>query len=112
MSIEFKINEDHTDEVLAALDRARQRALEMIGLQAEGYAIMKAPVDTGRLKNSISHVVFDKDAVAIGTNVEYAVYQEFGTSRMKRWKGPYLKPAVMEHLDEYKAIAESALKNA
>ena len=39
---------DHSDEVLAALDAAVSKGLEMIGLQAEDYAAMKAPVDTGR----------------------------------------------------------------
>ena len=39
---------DHSDEVLDALDAAVSKGLEMIGLQAENYAAMKAPVDTGR----------------------------------------------------------------
>lgn len=102
--------ESHADEVLEAMESARQRALEMIGLQAEGYAQLLAPVDTGRLRNSITHAVIDENSVAIGTNVEYAIYQELGTSKMKAQ--PYLKPAVMEHLNEYKEIAESAMKGA
>lgn len=100
--------ESHADEVLDTLSSAKQAALEAIGLQAEGYAQLLAPVDTGRLRNSISHSIIDDNSVAIGTNVEYAIYQEMGTSRMKAQ--PYLKPAVMEHLSEYKEIAEEALK--
>ena len=110
MGIEFRVNKDNTDEVLRALQTAKQRALEAIGLQAEGYAQLLAPVDTGRLRNSITHKVVDEDSVAVGTNVEYAIYQEFGTSKMKAQ--PYLKPAVMNHIDEYKRIAEESLKNA
>lgn len=86
------------------------RALEAIGLQAEGYAKMKCPVDTGNLRNSITHSVrMDDDAVYIGTNVEYAAYVEMGTSKMKAQ--PYLKPAVVDHADEYKQMVEYYLKN-
>lgn len=99
---------DNSAEVLAALERQKAAALEAIGLQAEGYAKLKAPVDTGRLRNSISHAT-DEDSAYIGTNVEYAPYQEFGTSRMAAQ--PFLKPAATEHTDEYKRIAEHYLKN-
>lgn len=50
-----------------------ERALEAIGMQAEGYAKMLCPVDTGRLRNSITHSVeADGGKVYIGTNIEYA----------------------------------------
>ena len=35
---------DHTDECIAAKDDALERAVEKIGLAAEGYAIMKRPM--------------------------------------------------------------------
>jgi HK97 gp10 family phage protein len=105
----FDLNvKNHSSEVSKALENAKEKALEMIGLQVEGYAQLLAPVDTGRLRNSITHVVND-DSVVIGTNVEYAVYQEFGTSKTKAQ--PYLKPAVMDHINEYKSIAERAMKS-
>ena len=101
--------EDHSQEVIRSKDDAIARALEMMGLQAEKYAKMEAPVDTGRLRNSLTHeVAKNEDAVYIGTNVEYAPYVEMGTSRMKA--RPYLKPAVNEHTDEYKRIADSCLR--
>ena len=40
-----------------AKDQAVARALEAIGLTAERYAKADCPVDTGRLRNSISHAV-------------------------------------------------------
>lgn len=91
-----------------AKDEAVARALEAIGLQAEGYAKMLAPVDTGRLRNSITHAPEGKDTEIIGSAVEYAPYQEFGTRRTKAQ--PFLKPAVLNHIDEYRAIAENELK--
>ena len=47
-------------------------------------------------------------AVYVGTSVEYAPYIEFGTSRMK--PRPYLKPAVQDHLQEYRNIITKTLK--
>lgn len=64
---------DNTDEVLSALENAKKRGLEAIGLVAEGHAKAITPVDTGRLRNSISHTT-DDNAAYIGTNTEYAPF--------------------------------------
>ena len=100
---------DNTDEVIAALERAKRRGLEAIGLTAEGYAKRDTPVDTGRLRNSISHAT-DDEATYIGTNVEYAPYVELG-ARGRQGKH-MLQRAATEHTDEYKQTMEDALKNA
>ena len=98
------------DLIEQASDEAIDRALEAIGMQAEGYAKMKCPVDTGRLRNSITHTVDVTGRKAIiATNVEYAAYVEYGTSRTKAQ--PYLQPAVKDHGDEYSAMVEEFLKN-
>lgn len=75
MSVVFK---DNSPEVLREFAVAKARALEKIGLVAEGYAKKQCPVDTGNLRNSITHVVQDDD-VYIGTNTEYAAFVELGT---------------------------------
>ena len=100
---------DNTDEVLAAVERGKRRGLEAIGLTGEGYAKRETPVDTGRLRNSISHAT-DDEAAYIGTNVEYAPYVELG-ARGRQGKH-MLQRAATEHADEYKQIMEDALKNA
>ena len=106
MSYTYK---DNADEVLAALERAKKRGLEAIGLTAEGHAKKETPVDTGRLRNSISHAT-DDEAAYIGTNVEYAPYVEMGA---RGRKGVHmLQRAATEHTDEYKRIMEDAMKNA
>ena len=46
---------DNSDKIKSALDQAIDKGLEMIGLKAEGYAKRKCPVDTGLLRNSITH---------------------------------------------------------
>ena len=103
--------ESHAEEVESEMEQAVIRGLEAIGLTAEGYAKLACPVDTGRLRNSISHAVDEADGVVyIGTNVEYAPYVEYGTSKMKAQ--PYLKPAATEHSEEYEGIFENFLKNA
>ena len=67
-------------QVGEAFRAACLRALERCGMEAEGYAKDLAPVDTGRLRNGISHAVSEDEMAAyVGTNVEYGVYQELGT---------------------------------
>ena len=63
---------DNSGEILRALEEKKKAALEAIGITAEGYAKLLTPVDTGRLRNSISHTVVGNDCY-IGTNVEYGV---------------------------------------
>lgn len=125
---------DNRKEVLEAIRQAELKALEKCGLVAEGYAKKMTPVDTGNLRNSISHKV-DESAkeVHIGTNSEYAIYVELGTGKYTeggrqdpwvyqdddgRWHHthgqraqPYLKPAVADHKQTYKNIIEDELKN-
>ena len=98
----------HVKEVIEAKNEAIARALEAIGIQAEGDVAELAPVDTGRLRDSITHEVDEsEEAVYVGTNVEYAVYQEYGTSKMK--PHPFLKPGIMNNLETYKSIAKQFL---
>lgn len=105
----LEIREDNARQIADAIDQALARALEEVGLVAEGYAKKACPVDTGRLRNSITHQVRPSEkSVYIGTNVEYAPYVELGTSRMK--PQPFLRPAAADHEGTYKKIFESELK--
>jgi len=123
---------DNSAEVRAALEQAKARALEIIGGKIESYAKGLVPVDTGALRNSITHAV-DGDTVIAGSAILYAPYVELGTGKeyspppewmennAPRGAGiiswsvkprPYLRPAVENHLDEYKNVIETELKNA
>ena len=125
---------DYSADVLNEFHDAVLRALERCGEQAEGYAKDLAPVDTGNLRNSISHKVDDGEpAVYIGSNVEYAAYVELGTGKYTdggrptpwvyqddngnwHWTAgnpaqPFLAPAVKEHATTYRNIIEDELKN-
>ena len=159
MNVKFT---DNSKKVLESMQQAAVRALEKCGLTAEGYAKKLAPFDTGLLRNSITHALAgeptaissykankgDKEgsysgnapedkkgelSVYIGSNVEYAAYQELGTGkhtgggRPTSWvyedaKGnmhktggntakPFLKPAVADHANTYRKIIEDEMKN-
>lgn len=131
MSIEIH---DNSKEISAAIKVALLRGLEKCGLVAEGYAKKLCPVDTGNLRNSITHMVDEQEPAAIiGTNSDYGAYVELGTGkyypggRPTPWvyqdaKGnwhytrgnkaqPFLKPAAAEHADQYREILKKELKN-
>lgn len=102
---------DLSPQVLAALPMAINRALWSIGAVAESYAKQHppCPVDTGRLRGSITHVENGKQTV-IGTNVEYAAAQELGTSRGIKGKH-YLKNGVSAAASSLQSIIESSMAN-
>lgn len=98
---------DNSEEILRELERKKAIALEAVGITAEGFAKKETPVDTGRLRNSITHTVTGDD-VYIGTNVEYGPYIELGTVN---YVGKHmLKRAASEHSDTYKAIIKRILQ--
>ena len=69
--------------------------LERRALQVERAAIRGCPVDTGRLRSSITHEIGQDGQgllATIGTNVEYAPYVELGTRNMVAQ--PFLLPAL------------------
>lgn len=90
----------------AVLDKAIERGLVAVGIKISGDAITRAPVDTGRLKGSLSYATRgersgNQDGVSqpsspyqvwIGSNVGYAPYVEYGTAKSKAQ--PYLRPAL------------------
>lgn len=104
--MEVKVT-SHVDEVKDALEHQIALALAKVGFAAEDHVKALAPVDTGRLRSSITHLVDDR-SVTIGTNVEYAKYQEMGTSRMKAQ--PFLEPGISNNMEQFKEIIRDALK--
>lgn len=104
----LEIVADHTDEVIKELGKAIARSLEAVGIEAESDAARLCPVDTGRLRNSITHTIDGGEPAAyIGTNVEYASYVHNGTSRQKAQ--PFLTDAVNQNADKYRRIFEAGI---
>jgi len=65
--------------------------LPKAGVDLQGEAVRLAPWKTRRLQNDIKFKV-SGDKVRVGTNVEYAAYQEYGTYKMAAH--PFLRPAL------------------
>lgn len=106
-----EVVEDNRKTVESGIQSAVLRALEEIGLLAEGYAKKLCPVDTGRLRNSITHAVSSSEnAVYVGSNVEYAPHVELGTRKQKAQ--PYLRPAAENHASQYRRVLKSNLESA
>lgn len=103
---------DNQSKITAELKSKIAQGLEQIGSTAEIYAKELCPVRTGKLRDSITHDVYldeDENLVRLMTDVEYAPYVEMGTARSA--PHPFLRPAMQDHLDEYKSILENALKS-
>ncbi len=72
--------DDHSSEYMSKVMKDLSTALEAIGIHIEGEAkeeLENTPrrIDTGNLRNSISHEVIDSEkVVCVGTNVDYAIY--------------------------------------
>jgi HK97 gp10 family phage protein len=92
--------------VMDAIRDGVEKGIASICAAVEGQAVSLAPVDTALLKNSITWKTSKSSGGGdwtgmpnpnalegyVGTPVEYAVYQEFGTRRMR--PQPYLRPAI------------------
>ena len=127
---------DNSEKVKEEFEAACLRALERCGMQAEGYAKDLCPVDTGNLRNSITHKVNDAELAAyVGVPhgpTSYGIYVELGTGtyypggtktpwnyqdakgKWHRTSGheaqPFIKPAVADHVQTYRNIIEDELK--
>lgn len=126
------------DRLLSKLDKVEnmdvKERLEKACLLVENTAKQDCPVDTGQLRASITHEV-DGNVGVVGTNVEYAVYVEYGTGkeavakngRQTPWsykdeetgewiwtKGqkpqPFLEPALIKNEKEINKLFLKAIK--
>lgn len=78
-----------------SLEGPAGKYMQRLALQVETAAKRLAPVDTGRLRSSITHSVSgngDSLRADIYSDVNYAIYQELGT-RYQSGK-PFLRPAL------------------
>jgi HK97 gp10 family phage protein len=129
---------DNAPQVLQELATKIEAALEACGNQAVSHAKQNitsaSRVDTGALRNSMNHLVQGEECY-VGTNQEYAIYNEFGTGiycdegvgRQTPWSYQdahgdwhttrgmkpihFLKNAIADHTGEYKQIIEQQLKS-
>ena len=105
---------DQFRELGSALSDRLEAAAEDIGVRVRSTAQRLAPVESTRLRDSIEHVVEQLAShrlnVIVGTNVEYAPYQEMGTAIMDAQ--PYLRPALEAEKDWIVNRVETAVDQA
>ena len=144
MAKQFRIQSvhltDNSDAIILASEQAVKRALKAVGIKAEAETKKNITadglVDTGAMRNSITNTVQDK-TVHIGSNLDYAIYQEVGTGiyypggrkggwwfkKRKTKKSDeewwftygtkphhFLKRAIEDNIDQYRRIIEQELK--
>lgn len=130
-NVEIKIK-DNSKEILKEFETKLENACIGIGLEAEGFSKDQAPVDTGRLRGSITFATStkhssgqnpaeasdyatkgtpEKGKVYIGTNVEYAPMQELNDMNHVVGKAHFLRDAAAQHGDRYKEITKAALQS-
>lgn len=126
---------DNSAMVKKAIVEQALKALTEACILVEGQAVMLAPVDTGNLRNSIDYKVDREELIGyVGTNVEYAIWIEFGTGEFAE-KGngrkggwvyttpegktfltygqpprPYLRPAFRRNKNQIKKILEDYMR--
>lgn len=86
--------------------RARSGAARAVAIGTrvlEGMVAMRAPVDTGFLRNSVQSTVTGTTGV-VTVGAEYGAYVEYGTRRMSAQ--PYFHPAIEQFRPIYRGIVE------
>jgi len=89
----FKLNDSGREKIAKTLNKK--------GLRIVREAKQRAPVDTGRLRASITAELIEKGEVPkvlVGTNVEYAPNVEFGTENQAAQ--PFIRPAARQVLKQ------------
>lgn len=99
----------HIDEVIKEVGGRCTIALDAVGQTAEADVKILVPVDTGRLRSSISHEARDKEVV-IGTNVEYAKYVEYRDElNHKTGQAHFLRDGIQDNISKYEDIIRDIL---
>lgn len=85
-----------TDSITTQLEEDVKKLVKETSYQIELDAKALSPVDTTRLRSSIS-TELSPDGLSgeVGTNVEYAAYVEYGTSKME--SQPFLNPSFIKN---------------
>ena len=125
----------HKGDVMQAFDKGLEVGLTTSAILVEADAKMNAPVDLGRLRQSITHRI-EGNSAFVGTNVDYAAHVEYGTGihseggvgRKTPWSykhpkygwvrtrgnkaQPYLRPSIDNNRSKIARIISEAIGGA
>jgi len=93
MNIKLNINSNLKDELVK---EKLKKVLFLSTLKMHELAVRYAPVDTGRLRNSInwSPQFFGATKYDVFDGVDYGIHNEYGTIRMAAH--PFMRPALIQ----------------
>lgn len=94
-SVDVIFDVDAVEELLRGPNGVAAKTMARTAIKCETTAKRMCAVDTGRLRASIKGTIVDEGGEIVGyvgSDVEYAIYQEMGTERMAAQ--PFLRPAV------------------
>lgn len=66
---------------------------------------------TGQYEGEAERDTHDQVTVYVGSNVEYAPYQELGAPNINLNAKPYLRPAFENHTEEYQQILQKCFQD-
>lgn len=92
MPVEIRIKSNRFAAISQQFHAQASQVVRKTALDIEAGAKQLVPVDTGLLKNSIQTTMESELTGVVFTNTEYAVFVEYGTSRMSAQ--PYMTPAA------------------
>lgn len=137
MAVNFTFN-SNVQVVLSEFEKKVERGFEAIGIEAEKDAKIDVPVDSGRLKNSITFATQvyhspgnstmkagetpadppeyatqetpEKNALYLGSNVSYAEPVETLNRPHTTGKAHFLRDALAQHCDRHRKLMKKSLE--
>ena len=137
MAVNFKFN-SNAQAVLNEFEKKVERGFEAIGIEAEKDAKIDTPVDSGRLRNSITFATQtyhspgnstikagetpadqqdyatkatpEKNALYLGSNVSYAEPVETLNRPHTTGKAHFLRDALAQHGDRHRKLMKKSLE--
>lgn len=104
------MHKSYVDDVIKDMREAEKISLAVIGLLVQDSGRLLSAVDTGRLRQSIDHIIDTKNhKVTVGTGLDYSAYIEYGTKYMNAQ--PFLTPAFLNNIVQIRKIVEEYYGN-
>lgn len=108
LNVEITITHDRFPEIIAKLPNLAHDMVAKAAYEVEEISKQICPVRTGALKNSINTEFLEPALAAVGPNMDYSIYVEYGTYKMAAQ--PYMRPAADVVRPKFIKYCENVLK--